>query len=113
VILANPAALKGSGEVDVDLVLHLVCSHHGWCRPLAPVVFDRTPVDVEFEGGTARLRARSDHGLERLDSGIGDRFFRLVRRYGWFGLAWLEAIVRLADHRRSEWEQQHPEELGS
>jgi CRISPR-associated endonuclease/helicase Cas3 len=105
-ILQNPAGLKASGEVDLDLILYLVSSHHGWCRPLAPVAFDSDPVAVEFQSDTGRLLARSDHGLEALDSGISDRFFRLVRRYGWHGLAWLEAILRLADHRRSEWEQE-------
>lgn len=104
-LLHNPGALGLDGDVDRDLVLHLVASHHGWCRPLAPVAFDVDPVHVEFSGGGTTLRARSDHGLERLDSGVSDRFFLLVRRYGWFGLAWLEAILRLADHRRSEWEQ--------
>jgi CRISPR-associated endonuclease/helicase Cas3 len=109
-MLQNPAALKASGEVDVDLILHLVASHHGWCRPLAPVVLDDAPVPVEFQSEAGSLLARSDHGLDRLDSGVSDRFFRLIRRYGWFGLAWLEAILRLADHRRSEWEQEQAEE---
>jgi CRISPR-associated endonuclease/helicase Cas3 len=112
-ILQNPAVLKASGEVDLDLILQLISSHHGWCRPLAPVAFDGAPVQVEFQSDAGRLLARSDHGLERLDSGVSDRFFRLVRRYGWFGLAWLEAILRLADHRRSEWEQQQGEEAGA
>lgn len=104
-MLRNLPAFKVSGELDLDLVLHLVSSHHGWCRPLAPFAIDHDPVDVEFAADGSPWRARSNHALERLDSGVTDRFFRLVRRYGWFGLAWLEAILRLADHRRSEWEQ--------
>lgn len=91
--------------VDRDLVLYLVSSHHGWCRPFAPVAFDDEPVDIVYDDGMKRWTGRSDHRLGRLDSGVSDRFFALVQRYGWFGLAWLEAILRLADHRRSESEQ--------
>ena len=87
---------------DWDLVLHLVASHHGYCRPMPPAVSDTKPVDVvvSFEG--RERRARSDHELAHLGSGVVERFWRLVARYGWHGLTYLEAVLRLADHRRSE-----------
>lgn len=87
---------------DADLVCHLVASHHGWCRPWAPAVEDDHPVDVEVEYDGYVLRASSSHGLANVGSGIAERFFALLNRYGWHGLAWLESILRLADHRRSE-----------
>ena len=90
---------------DPELVLHLVASHHGFCRPFAPVVADNEPVHVEHATLGHRMSAGSATGLERLDSGVPQRFWRLVRRYGWWGLAWLEALMRLADHRCSEDEQ--------
>ncbi len=91
---------------DWQLVRHLVASHHGYCRPLAPWVADPSPVEMSWQLDGIEFKGSSDHHLARLDSGIADRFWILVRRYGWWGLAWLEAILRLGDHRRSEEEQQ-------
>jgi CRISPR-associated endonuclease/helicase Cas3 len=94
---------------DPDLVLHLIGCHHGHCRPLAPVVEDATPEEIIVQCNGHRLNASSDTGLERLDSGVPERFWRLVRRYGWWGIAWLEALFLLADYRRSEAEQNQRE----
>lgn len=90
---------------DRDLVLHLLASHHGRCRCFAPVVKDDKPVDVALSWNGQALAASSATGLERLDSGVAERFWALIRKYGWWGLAFLETCVRLADHRASEQEE--------
>lgn len=99
---------------DPDLVLHLIASHHGHCRPFAPIADDPDPQRISLhldlpEFAASTLTASSATGLERLDSGVAERFWRLIRRYGWWGLAGLEAILLLSDHRRSEWEEKHPQ----
>lgn len=88
-----------------ELVLHLIASHHGHCRPFAPVVDDKVSVISEYVLANERLHWCGPTDLESLDSGVAERYWRLVRRYGWWGVAWLEGLLRLADWRRSEWEE--------
>lgn len=96
-------------EPDLDLVFHLVASHHGECRPFAPVVVDNTPIKISLSGHRSEVFGEisfseipSNTDLHRLDSPLGDRFWTLIARYGWQELCWLEAMLRLADHRASE-----------
>jgi CRISPR-associated endonuclease/helicase Cas3 len=99
-------------DPDLDLVLHLVASHHGYCRPFAPAVVDGSPVYVTLAEHTSNAFGEitfaptsSSNGMHRLDAPLADRFWGLVAKYGWQELCWLEAILRLADHRASEEEQ--------
>lgn len=105
--LLSLAMVQGHANVlsaahDRDLVLHLVASHHGWCRPFPPPFVDERDIEVRFRHGDHELAATTRHQLARLDSGVAPRFWNLVSRYGWWGLAWLETVLRLADHRASE-----------
>lgn len=66
-----------------DVVLHLIATHHGWGRP---------HFDPE-EGGFDPERSGSDEVARE----VPRRFARLQRRYGRWGLAYLESLLRAAD----------------
>ena len=91
------ATCRGQSDpVLAGLLVHLVVSHHGSGRPLVPPVADGTlqSVAVNIEGTT--FKASAD--LSVIDWSQPDRFRSLNERYGPWGLALLEAIVRRADH---------------
>jgi CRISPR-associated endonuclease/helicase Cas3 len=86
------------------LVRHLVASHHGYGRPTFPAIEDRAPRLVRFAIGDRTFEGESDH---RLGARAWDEeFARLIDRYGAWGLAYLEAILRLTDHRCSREEEE-------
>ncbi|HSW09325.1 MAG TPA: type I-U CRISPR-associated helicase/endonuclease Cas3 [Bacillota bacterium] len=114
--LAQRFAGLPQGSYHADLVLHLIASHHGHARALAPVCLDSDPVAVSGRlAGVPIVFDRATRAASvpahRVDSGLTDRFWRLNRRYGWWGLAYLEAIMRLADWYGSSFTIQRPEEL--
>ena len=69
-----------------DLALHLIAAHHGFARPVISVTGceDAPPSALEE-------RARE----------IALRFARLQKRWGPWGLAWWEALLRAADQQAS------------
>jgi CRISPR-associated endonuclease/helicase Cas3 len=100
--LARRFAELPPDDASADLVLHLITSHHGHGRPFAPVAVDPSLPDVSGTlAGTNIWLASQDRASSppayRVDSGVAERFWRLTRRYGWWGLAYLEALLRLAD----------------
>ena len=95
-----------------DLVLHLIASHHGRCRPFAPVELEPVPDAVAFNGIAFTASECNQLPAHRLDSGVPDRFWRLTRTYGWWGLAYLESMLRLSDWEASEAEQRRGSQGG-
>jgi CRISPR-associated endonuclease/helicase Cas3 len=109
--LAELVGKTFASELNRDLVLHLVAAHHGFARPFAPVVNDDDPPEWTRVAGV-RLGANDRRAFvpHRLESGIAERFWTLTRQYGWWGLAYLEAVLRLADQEASADEDARDEE---
>lgn len=80
---------SGLTEDEKELAMHIVAAHHGRARPHFPA---HESFDPEVKDDvTAPLVAATPL-----------RFDRLQRRYGRWGLAWLESILRAADVLGSE-----------
>jgi CRISPR-associated endonuclease/helicase Cas3 len=81
-----------------ELVLHLIAAHHGRGRPHFPAdeVFD-----PEAKG----------NDVAAIASEVPQRFARLQRKYGRWGLAYLESLLRAADYAASAKPSAFEEEL--
>src|SRR5690606_15382081 len=90
---------RGPVTADDDLLLHLVISHHGHGRPSVAVVADPYAVPVVAEIDEHPVKVSGD--LSQHDWSQPRRFRALCERYGYWGLALLEAVVRQADHAAS------------
>ena len=104
--IASVAMLESNTRIlakanDKDLVLHLVGTHHGWCRPLPPIIEDKESQKLSFTFNSLQMVSNSNLADSRIALDMADRFWRLVKHYGYYGIAWLESILRLADHQRS------------
>ncbi|MFO0843668.1 MAG: type I-U CRISPR-associated helicase/endonuclease Cas3, partial [Gemmataceae bacterium] len=67
-----------------ELLLHLIATHHGRARP-------HFPSDEAIDPG------RPEAGAVSVVADTPQRFARLQRRYGRWGLAYLESLLRAAD----------------
>lgn len=99
---------------DPALVLWLIGTHHGFGRPFFNFVDPHEPGHDDCVGclTVERWRPAPCPGPQSLAFHVAGvdwaaAYERLKRRYGVWRLAHLEAILRLADHRASESEQDH------
>ena len=99
-VQSTPAVLHRAH--DRELVLHLIGTHHGCGRPLLPIQEDFPSQILEYTWCEHVLTADSNLVDTSLAPDMAEHFWTLVKRYGYYGLAWLETILRLADHRESE-----------
>ena len=107
VLSAQLFAQRSAGQEEtrevLDLALWLIGTHHGQGRPFFT---HNDPWDrVARQVGSETLAAAP--GPHHLDfdwhgDAWADLFETLKRRYGFWGLVYLEAVLRLADHRASE-----------
>ena len=99
-IESNPQVLQEAH--DPDLVLHLIATHHGCARPIPIIPEETDPQNLQYTFEGHQMEASSDLAPTTIALEGADRFWKLSKKYGHHGLAWLEAIFRLADHRQSE-----------
>jgi CRISPR-associated endonuclease/helicase Cas3 len=78
--------LSGLSEDLRDLALHLIAAHHGFGRPII---------------STSGCEDLPPSALEERACEVALRFARLQRRWGPWGLAWWESLLRAADQQAS------------
>ncbi len=98
--------LETAEAVDRELLLHLIASHHGRCRPFAPYVADANPPNLALVVDGQKVERSAGHNLYEISSGVAERFWRLNRRHGAHSLSYFEALLRLADQQASREEQE-------
>ena len=105
-LIESNTAILGEAH-DPDLVLHLIATHHGYARPIPTIIEEKDPQKLSYNFNGYEMSTMSNLEDTPIAIETAERFWRLSRKYGHHGLAWLEAIFRLADHRQSESEAEN------
>lgn len=94
---ASLAILAASKKIISPLTYHLIGSHHGYFRPYVREVLDNKKTQPEkiILNGEVFIYDKP------FDEFINKSFDELNKKYGIWGLAFLESIFRLADHAAS------------
>ncbi len=83
-------------DCDRELALHLIGTHHGYGRPFPPV-WSGDGYEIRAAVDGRQVVVRDVERVARIDSGWPERYAALTRKYGCWGLAYMEAILRRAD----------------
>jgi CRISPR-associated endonuclease/helicase Cas3 len=89
--LETHADFKQLSADDQELALHLIATHHGFARPVI---------------GTSGCDDAPPSLVDNRARAVALRFARLSRRWGPWGLAWWEALLRAADQTASRRNQE-------
>ncbi|MCB9649098.1 MAG: type I-U CRISPR-associated helicase/endonuclease Cas3 [Deltaproteobacteria bacterium] len=93
-LIAHDQRVTALADDQRDLLLHLIVSHHGFARPvISQTGFDDLPPTA----------------VTSLAREVALRYLRLQERWGPWGLAWWEALLRAAD----QWASRDNDEGGS
>jgi CRISPR-associated endonuclease/helicase Cas3 len=84
----NESEFQNLSDDMKEVVLHLIAAHHGRGRPHFPMeeAFDPEP---------------NGKDISTIAAQVPQRFARLQRKYGRWGLAYLESLLRAADYAAS------------
>lgn len=95
--VSQPALVNDVGEEWRDLFLHVLAAHHGKARPVIAAVDEKYPP-------TLCATVAREAAL---------RFVRLQKRFGPWGLAWIETLLRAADVAASRAPSTSADEAGA
>jgi len=88
--VSDEPELRGARPDTRDLILHLIATHHGRGRP-------HFPGEEAFDPERA-----TESRAQEITAEVPRRYARLQRKYGRWGLAYLESLLRAADALASE-----------